>query len=115
MSVTQMAKMAIKIVKPPSAVSLPNTTPTISLVNPNVSRDNATMRAPPMMKGRRRPHFDVHESDMAPTMGCVKSPERGPAIQTRDVLDFVRPRFRRYGVQSSTGMERVSAYFRGTC
>ena len=86
--------------KPPSAASLPSSAPTISFVNPSVSKLNATISAPPAMKGRRRPHFDVQESDMAPTMGCVKRPESGPAIQTSDVLDLVRPRLRRYGVQS---------------
>lgn len=30
------------------------------------------------------------------------SPERGPAIQTSDVRDFVRPSWRRYGVQSTS-------------
>lgn len=33
-------------------------------------------------------------------MGWTRSPESGPASQMRDVLDFVRPRLRRYGVQS---------------
>lgn len=33
-------------------------------------------------------------------MGCIINPDRGPAIQTSDVRDLVRPSASRYGVQS---------------
>lgn len=68
---------------------------TISFVKPNVRRQKADSIEPSTMKGLRRPHFDVDSSANAPTMGCTMRPESGPAIQTKDVLLFVRPRERR--------------------
>jgi hypothetical protein len=52
------------------------------------------------MNGRRLPYFDFDRSAITPTIGCITNPESGPAIHTSDVRLFVRPRFRRYGVQS---------------
>lgn len=60
----------------------------------------ATMAVPATIKGRRLPQRDVLPSATTPTMGWTMSPERGPAIQTSEVLLFVRPRLSRYGVQS---------------
>lgn len=76
-----------------SAASSSNTiNPTNSLVKPSTKRQKATMAAPMTIKGRLRPHLDVFSSAMTPTIGWTKSPESGPAIHIRDVLDFVRPR-----------------------
>jgi hypothetical protein len=83
-----------------AALSSWTTNPTISRVKPNIRRQAVTMTAPMTMRGRRRPHLDLLSSDMTPTMGWTMSPDRGPATQTRDVLLLVRPRLRRYGVQS---------------
>jgi hypothetical protein len=60
------------------------------------------------MNGLRLPYFDVERSAITPTIGCIIMPDMGPAIQTRDVRDFVRPSWRRYGVQS---VERISNFF----
>lgn len=74
--------------------------PTISRVKPSNIRQAETMTAPMTMSGRRRPHFDLVSSDMTPTMGWTTRPDSGPATQTSDVLLLVRPKSRRYGVQS---------------
>ena len=101
-----MASTAAKTVRDFAAASSETKYPTISLVKPSVRRQRADTAAPTMMKGRRRPHFDLDSSAMAPTMGCTMRPERGPAIHTSDVLLFVKPSDRRYGVQS---VRRVSS------
>jgi len=72
---------------------------TMSPVNPRSSKNRADMIAPIIMKGLRLPHLDVDLSASVPTIGWTMSPERGPAIHTREVLLLVRPRERRYGVQ----------------
>lgn len=71
----------------------------MSSVNPRSNRSKADMMAPVKIKGLRRPHFEVDLSATVPTIGCTISPDKGPAIHTRDVLLFVKPRERRYGVQ----------------
>ncbi|KAK5628093.1 hypothetical protein RRF57_003808 [Xylaria bambusicola] len=71
----------------------------MSSVKPKSSRNSADIMAPVRMKGRRRPNLDVDLSAMVPTIGCTTSPDNGPAIHTSDVLLFVNPRERRYGVQ----------------
>ena len=81
------------------SVSLTNK-PTISDVHPNTRRQNATTTEPTTMNGLRRPHFDLDRSAMTPIKGWIISPDNGPAIHTNEVLDFVRPSCRRYGVQS---------------
>lgn len=103
-SVTYIASTASTIVGVlafSSSSSPLKTTPTISLVKPSTSRLRATMPVPTTMNGRLRPHLDVLSSAMTPTMGWTRRPDSGPAIQTADVLLFVRPRLSRYGVQSS--------------
>lgn len=72
----------------------------ISLVHPSVIKLAATIQEPTAMYGLLRPHLDVLESAKAPTIGCTIRPDRGPAIQTKDVWLLVKPRFNKYGVQS---------------
>lgn len=78
--------------------------PTISRVKPSIRRLTATTTAPITMRGRRRPHFDLLSSAMTPTMGWTIRPDKGPAIQTREVLLLVSPRSSRYGVQSDVDL-----------
>ena len=75
-------------------------TPTISVVHPSTNKHTVTINDPPIINGLRLPHLDRDLSAMTPMRGCITSPERGPAIQTSDVRDLVRPSWRRYGVQS---------------
>lgn len=93
-SATQIATTASQIVILAAISSLTNTS-TTSLVKPSTSRLAETISVPRTMKGRRRPKREVDLSATAPTMGWTMRPEMGPATQTREVLDFVRPRFRR--------------------
>ena len=76
--------------------------PIISVVQPRTKRQMATNIEPPIMYGRRRPHFDFELSVIMPTSGCIMMPESGPAIHTADVRLFVRPSESRYGVQSAS-------------
>ena len=73
---------------------------TISAVHPRTISQKLTISEPQTMKGRRLPQREVDRSVMAPTIGTITRPERGPAIQTNDVFDLERPRRSRYGVQS---------------
>lgn len=84
---------------------------TISDVHPRTNRQRATTKDPKTMKGLRRPHFDRDRSAMTPMRGWMISPDSGPAIHTRDVLDFVRPSCRRYGVQSVPELNVISKHF----
>lgn len=79
---------------------------TISVVQPSTNKHPATIIEPAIMNGLRRPHFDRDRSAMTPISGCMISPDRGPAIQTSDVRDLVRPSWSRYGVQSASGRIR---------
>lgn len=74
--------------------------PTTSFVHPSTIKQRPTTSDPATMKGLRLPHFDLELSASTPTTGCMISPDRGPAIHTRDVRLLVRPSWRRYGVQS---------------
>jgi hypothetical protein len=74
--------------------------PTISFAHAIIIRQAATMSDPTTINGLRLPYFDFDLSAITPTIGCMMSPDRGPAIHTRDVRLFVRPSARRYGVQS---------------
>ena len=78
----------------------------ISFVHPRTSKHAATITDPIIMKGLRRPYLDMQRSDTTPTIGCIISPDSGPAIQTREVRDFERPSLRRYGVQSVSAIVR---------
>ena len=69
--------------------------PTTSDVHPSSSKPAPTRTEPPIMKGRLLPYLDVERSAMAPTTGCMMRPDSGPAIHTREVLDLVRPNWRR--------------------
>lgn len=82
--------------------------PTSSEVHPSTSRQIATIMEPPIMNGRRLPHFERERSAMIPTIGCIIRPDSGPAIHTNDVRDFVKPSWRRYGVQSRVHSNKVS-------
>lgn len=93
-SATQIATTATQTVTLP-AISSPTNTSTTSLVNPRTSKLAETISVPRTINGRRRPKREVDLSATAPTMGWTMRPEMGPATQTREVLDFVRPRFRR--------------------
>lgn len=90
---TIVGYLAFSSLSPPPIQA--STMPTISLVKPSTSRLTATMAVPATMKGLLLPHLDVFPSAMTPMMGWTIRPESGPAIQTRDVLLFVRPRLRR--------------------
>jgi hypothetical protein len=46
----------------------------------------------------RRPHLNLHRSDIIPTSGCTMTPEHGPAIHTNESVDFGSPRDNRYGL-----------------
>ena len=81
--------------------------PTISLVEPKTNKARATTTVPTRMKGLLRPHLEVLSSAMTPTTGWTMRPDRGPAIQTADVLLLVRPRLSRYGVQSVGSQHQV--------
>lgn len=94
-SATQIATTASQIVILPAISSSPTNTSTTSRVKPSTSRLAETISVPRTMKGRRRPKREVDLSATAPTMGWTMRPEMGPATQTREVLDFVRPRLRR--------------------
>lgn len=74
---------------------------TISDVHPSTIRQKATTRDPKTMNGLRRPHFDRDRSAITPIRGWIINPDKGPAIQTNEVLDLVNPSCRRYGVQSN--------------
>jgi hypothetical protein len=52
---------------------------------------------PKIMKGLRRPHEWVQESLRSPMYGCTMAPDKGPASQTREIIDAGRPRDERYG------------------
>ena len=78
--------------------------PTISPVHPSTNKPKPTIMVPPIMKGLRRPHLDLELSASTPTTGCIISPESGPAIHTSDVWALLRPSWRRYGVQSVSGI-----------
>jgi hypothetical protein len=110
-STAYMARTATKIVtvflKSPSSMKCP----TISLVQPSTIKHAATNRDPITITGRRLPYFDVDLSAITPTIGCIISPESGPAIQTRDVFDFVNPSCNRYGVQSIPNQQLISFHY----
>jgi hypothetical protein len=72
---------------------------TTSFVNPNNSKKKHTKTVPITMKGLLLPHRLLDLSATTPTMGCMIRPDNGPAIQTREIFDFVKPSSRRYGVQ----------------
>lgn len=74
---------------------------TSSDAQPKTNKHSPTTNEPTIMNGRRRPHFDVDRSVIIPTRGCIINPDNGPAIHTSEVFDFVRPSWRRYGVQSA--------------
>ena len=93
-SITQIANTASQTVAFPAASPSRNS-PTNSRVKPRTSRLADTIRDPTTIKGRRRPKRDVDLSATAPTNGWVMRPDIGPAIQTREELDFVRPSSRR--------------------
>lgn len=84
-----------KIVRSPTVSGSLTNIRTISPVHPNTNRQTATIRAPPIMKGLRLPHFDLELSASTPTTGCMISPDKGPAIHTSDVRLLVRPSWRR--------------------
>lgn len=65
--------------------------PTISEVHPRTSRQKATTNDPKTIKGLRRPHFDRDRSAITPIRGWMINPDNGPAIHTKEVLDFVKP------------------------
>lgn len=69
--------------------------PTTSDVQPNNNKQDATISAPPSINGLLRPHLDRDRSAITPMRGWIMRPDNGPAIQTRDVRDFVRPSWRR--------------------
>lgn len=85
-----------RLTEPASVTNIP----TISDVHPSTIKHIPTINDPPIMNGLLLPHFDLELSASTPTTGCMISPERGPAIHTKEVLLFVRPNWRRYGVQS---------------
>jgi hypothetical protein len=80
------------------SLSLANTW-TISLVHPSVSKHALTAIVPHTINGRLRPYRAFERSDITPTIGCMIRPDNGPAIQTSEILLFVKPSARRYGVQ----------------
>lgn len=82
--------------------------PTISDVQPNRIKHRATTNDPNIMNGRRRPYFDRDRSAITPINGWIIRPDRGPAIHTNDVRDFVRPSCSRYGVQSRPVSEETA-------
>jgi hypothetical protein len=53
--------------------------------------------APPTIIGCLLPNLLVHRSDLAPTYGCTRTPESGPAIQTNASVSFEMPRLSKYG------------------
>ena len=55
------------------------------------------MAVPPIMYGRLRPQRSVDRSASEPTRGCMISPDKGPAMNTRDMSDLESPREIRYG------------------
>ena len=63
------------------------------------------IRQPAIMYGRRRPNRDLERSANAPTRGWTIRPESGPAMKTRDMYDFDRPRSSRNG--EATGCQTV--------
>lgn len=72
--------------------------PTISRVHPRSTKQIPVRNAPRSIIGLLLPYRDVERSAMAPTTGCMISPDKGPAIHTKLVFDFVRPNCSRYGV-----------------
>jgi hypothetical protein len=98
-STPYMLMTARKIVIDLDASDAGMTMATISDAQPRERRQKHTITAPPTMYGLLRPQLDLDLSDKVPTIGCIISPERGPAIQTKDTLLFVSPRLRRKGVQ----------------
>lgn len=61
------------------------------------------------MNGLRRPHFDRERSAITPIRGWIIKPDKGPAIQTNEVFDFVNPSCRRYGVQSNQDEQALAS------
>lgn len=59
------------------------------------------------MNGLRRPNLDVERSAMAPMTGWIRRDDRGPATQTRDVRDLVKPKLSRYGVQYAISSDQT--------
>lgn len=70
-------------------------TPTSSLVKPRSKRKAATMMDPIMIMGLRLPYLDFDSSAQVPTIGWTMIPDKGPAIQTKEVLLLDRPSARR--------------------
>jgi hypothetical protein len=64
---------------------------TISAVQPSTIKQKATTNEPKIINGRRRPHFDRDRSAITPIKGWIINPDKGPAIQTNETLDFVKP------------------------
>lgn len=81
-----------------SAPNKPRIPPTISRTHDNARSDMIVAAAPVAMNGVRFPHFDLQLSLRIPTYGCTRAPERGPAIQTKAMIDLLRPNDNKYGV-----------------
>src|SRR5215469_14341020 len=79
-----------------------------SVVHPSKRSERLTTIVPTAINGLLRPYFDVERSANMPTIGCIIRPESGPAIQTRETCDLVRPRFNRYGVQYPISIPQVN-------
>jgi len=68
----------------------------ILLTNDNARNEIAVVIAPLKRKGRLRPQRERELSDIAPTIGCTKTPHIGAIAQIREDCDFVIPKEERY-------------------
>jgi hypothetical protein len=96
------------------APNAPSKAPMNSRVHARNINEATVAMAPPRMNGRRLPNLERHWSDLIPTYGCTRTPESGPAIQTRASKLFDRPKLRRYGLplESSTAQASCSLFTR---
>src|SRR2546430_639341 len=71
--------------------------PTTSRVHANAMSAKMVAKPPPITKGLLLPHLMRHLSLFKPTNGCTKTPDSGPASQTRASMALLMPRDSRYG------------------
>lgn len=68
---------------------------TIFLVLPIPKNPRTTPIVEQTMNILRRPHLNLHRSDIIPTSGCTITPENGPAIHTNESVDLGSPKDKR--------------------
>lgn len=88
------------------APKIPKKPPMSSFAQDSIMRDTIVAAAPPTMNGLRFPHRRRQLSLLRPTYGWTRTPESGPAIQTRASIALLIPRDSRYGYTCTLVMLR---------